>query len=1818
MNNNANDSLTISGNKTLSVTGNQTDTISGTKTATITGKLTESLLAEKKLTVASKTDETYSGDRTVILDNLANDSLTIAGNKILSVTGNQTDTISGTKTTTITGKLIESLLAEKKLTVASKTDETYSGDRTVILDNLANDSLTITGNKILSVTGNQTDTISGTKTTTITRNVTESLLAEKKLTVASKTDETYSGDRTVILDNLANDSLTIAGNKILTVTGNQTDTISGTKTTTITKNVTESLLAEKKLTVASKTDETYSGDRTVILDNLANDSLTIAGSKILTVTGNQTDTISGSKTATITGKLTESLLAEKKLTVASKTDETYSGDRTVILDNLANDSLTIAGNKTLTVTGNQTDTISGNKTINITSNYDLNVTNDINIDSNNKINIKADDKILINTKFLDIGNKVNNSTLTLYGELEVSGDIGCNDIVVGNNVEVGKNVYIEDDLTIGDIDDKTSNQIIYGGLTINGPSKFIKFDSKTVDIDTIGTVSIDSSAGNINIGTNSNDRTLNIGNNSNNTQINLIGGKKLDLAAPIIYLNVDNEVNISNNLTIGGDLIVNGTITTVHSDVVVLKDPVLTLGGDNDATIADLNSDRGVDFKYWNGSNGKLGFFGYDYSKDKFTFIKEATDGIFYTGILGSAEFAGITNSIGGLTLTGNGDSNWSTTSGKLDILGNDGVKINSSSDILELTDETAKIKIDGTGGIYFNDMTTLQMNASSNIIVNTTGGSINIGSNDNSSSINIGTNGSGRKISIGNNNNTSSLFLNSGTGGINLGTSDGGSINISAVGASSTFNLESKNDNDNLTFALLGDYDSKLILSSEGNGVNAIEIEAISGGISVKSNKKIDLQAEEELVINDLGVNVDFRIETLNKTNSFFVNGQNGKIGIDNNQPDNDLDIGNKNSTDRKLNLNSSSSQYLMLQTNGSNNKSFLIAGDNSTKNNTISFVTTKIGIESEAMVLDENKKLTILGDLQVADSLKFSSGNIIDENSLLLDSLKLTINSSGSEIDALKFNSDGGMKLSSEKEISIQGKNKVVFNNSNLQVNFCINSFNQDNSFFIDGTSGNIGIKSNNPKVSLYFNSNDAIKIPNGTTLERPSDLEKGYIRYNSTLDQFEGYGAGNSWGSLGGVIDIDQDTYIKAESAAGADNDELWFYTEGTEKMRITNDGNVGIGVINPDTKLQVNGNIKLEKGGIISNEIDGNVKIEATNTVITGNMIINGSIPTINVSDLFVKDKLIELGKVDDPTDLTALNGGLILNGDTNKSILWSNSNWNFNQNINLENKIYKIDNVEILSKTNLGSSVITSSLTTVGQLNSGSITSGFGPINIGSDNIETSGKGSFGELEVDNIFFKENTIGHKNDTDLLELIDNHLKINGNLIVTGTINQSIGTGNNNSSGDFESIFVNDIIIDNNRIGHKNDSDLIEIIENQVKINGDLVLTGVLNQIGSSSDIFEYLEVDDIVIDNNSIGHKDDSDLMKFSQNEITINGNLVVTGTVTQDGNLTGEGNFTSLIVDDIIFNGNEIGHKDNNSLLTLSADIINLNGDFKLEQNRSYQIDDSSVLTETTLGTTVINSSLQYVGVLDGGSISSNFGEINNGSSPITTTGKATFGEVEIDEIIINDNKIGIKSDTNLITLSDELIELSGDIKLAENKSYQIDNSIVLTETTLGSTVINSSLQYVGILDGGSITSNFGDINNGSSSITTTGKATFGEAEIDQIIINDNQIGIKTDTDLITLTNELIESTADIKLAENKSYQIDDSIVLTENTLGTTVINSSLQYVGILDGGSITSNFGDINNGSSSITTTGKATFGEAEIDEILIDENQIGIKLIQI
>jgi len=89
---------------------------------------------------------------------------------------------------------------------------------------------------------------------------------------------------------------------------------------------------------------------------------------------------------------------------------------------------------------------------------------------------------------------------------------------------------------------------------------------------------------------------------------------------------------------------------------------------------------------------------------------------------------------------------------------------------------------------------------------------------------------------------------------------------------------------------------------------------------------------------------------------------------------------------------------------------------------------------------------------------------------------------------------------------------------------------------------------------------------------------------------------------------------------------------------------------------------------------------------------------------------------------------------------------------------------------------------------------------------------------------------------------------------------------------------------------------------------------------------------------------------------------------------------------------------------------------------------------------------------------------------------------------------------------------------------------------VLAGTTLKSCVVTSSLTTVAALNAGSITCGFGAIDNGSSTITTTGLISGGSLDIDNVLINGTTIGHTCDTDLITVADQSVTIAGDLAIS----------------------------------------------------------------------------------
>jgi hypothetical protein len=69
-----------------------------------------------------------------------------------------------------------------------------------------------------------------------------------------------------------------------------------------------------------------------------------------------------------------------------------------------------------------------------------------------------------------------------------------------------------------------------------------------------------------------------------------------------------------------------------------------------------------------------------------------------------------------------------------------------------------------------------------------------------------------------------------------------------------------------------------------------------------------------------------------------------------------------------------------------------------------------------------------------------------------------------------------------------------------------------------FYDSANIRLGVGTNTPAVTAAFSGTDALLLPKGTTAQQPTGVA-GYLRFNTTTTQFEGYN-GTAWASVGGA--------------------------------------------------------------------------------------------------------------------------------------------------------------------------------------------------------------------------------------------------------------------------------------------------------------------------------------------------------------------------------------------------------------------------------------------------------------------------------------------------------------------------------------------------------------------------------------------------------------------------------------------------------------------------------------------------------------------------
>jgi hypothetical protein len=163
------------------------------------------------------------------------------------------------------------------------------------------------------------------------------------------------------------------------------------------------------------------------------------------------------------------------------------------------------------------------------------------------------------------------------------------------------------------------------------------------------------------------------------------------------------------------------------------------------------------------------------------------------------------------------------------------------------------------------------------------------------------------------------------------------------------------------------------------------------------------------------------------------------------------------------------------------------------------------------------------------------------------------------------------------------------------------------------------------------------------------------------------------------------------------------------DASQAQLFVNDGNISLANIasNKDinflvrrgaagtTETAININ-SLERKINLYTELESNTPIPEVNVggnlIVAGNLTVQGDTTTVNTSILTIEDKNVVLASLSGNTsnDEYADGGGVILKGDTDHTLLWSDKAWNSSESINLvssdynETPSFKIDGITVLT------------------------------------------------------------------------------------------------------------------------------------------------------------------------------------------------------------------------------------------------------------------------------------------------------------------------------------------------------------------------------------------------------------------------------------------------------------------------------------------------------------------------------------------------------
>ena len=317
-----------------------------------------------------------------------------------------------------------------------------------------------------------------------------------------------------------------------------------------------------------------------------------------------------------------------------------------------------------------------------------------------------------------------------------------------------------------------------------------------------------------------------------------------------------------------------------------------------------------------------------------------------------------------------------------------------------------------------------------------------------------------------------------------------------------------------------------------------------IGNGKEVSNDANTVIQVNEIVKQNDASIfftsvdhKGDFRVG-----DQFYVNQETGQVDFTTSTLNIDIDQGVTFTTGNDITV-----------INGSS----VETGNIKISGNTIESLTGDVIFDSNTDEINLQNNVAITGNLDVTGDITIGGNVTIGDETT--DSISITAGIGSDLKPAVDNVHDLGTATKRWNTIyareletdSVRIDNNVIQTvDSNADLELRTNgtgNINIENFSFNGDTISNTNDITINPSTGVFrVDGTGAVKVPTGTTAQRPSSPALGMLRYNTDTGFFEGYDG--NWIPLAGVSDIDQDTYITAELNPGDDDDTIRFYAAG----------------------------------------------------------------------------------------------------------------------------------------------------------------------------------------------------------------------------------------------------------------------------------------------------------------------------------------------------------------------------------------------------------------------------------------------------------------------------------------------------------------------------------------------------------------------------------------------------------------------------------------------------------------------------------------------